>query len=62
MTQFTLKTTDKDLLEYINSQSNVSKMLKEAVLLHKVKSINPIEEKEIIPIVRTTKNMRVLIG
>jgi len=37
-------------------------MLKEAVLLHKVKSINPIEEKEIIPIVTTTKNMRVLIG
>ena len=50
MAQYNFKTTDKSITEYLDGQTNVSKTIKEAILIHKMGVLNPktIEEKPII--------------
>jgi len=47
LAQYNFKTTDKEITEYLDSQNNVSKAIKEAIKLKQLHDLNPIQQPEI---------------
>jgi len=41
MGQYNFKTTDKDIIDYLDKQDNVSKTIKEAIKIMQLNELNP---------------------